>query len=129
MATVLIVDDDAGIRAAVRAALEDAGHRVREAADGAEALRELRRDRERMVALIDLRMPNVDGFALLKTVSEDWDLAERHAYVLLSADTASLPVVSALRSQTVVTSVPKPFDLDVLLDAVDQAAEQLTVQP
>lgn len=129
MATVLIVDDDTGIRSAVRAAVEDAGHSVREAADGEQALRQLQGARERMVALVDLRMPNVDGFELLRTVAEDWELAERHAYVILSADTASLPVVTALRSRTIVTSIAKPFDIDALLSAVEQAELQLTERP
>jgi DNA-binding NtrC family response regulator len=128
MATVLIVDDDTGIRSAVRAALEDAGHTVREAADGAQALRQLRGAHERMVALVDLRMPNVDGFELLRTVSEDWELAERHAYAILSADTASLHVVTALRSRTVVRSIAKPFDIDALLAVVDQAEAQLAAR-
>jgi two-component system, sensor histidine kinase and response regulator len=125
MATVLVVDDDMDIRATVRAALEDAGHAVREARDGEEAFESLRDDPQRLVALIDLRMPNVDGFALLKMVSEDWELARRHAYVIFSADTLSLPVVQALRSATVVASVAKPFEIDALLAAVDAAASSL----
>ena len=125
MATVLIVDDDTDIRASVREALEDAGHTVREARDGEEALTLLRDDAVRMVALIDLRMPNVDGFALLQMVSEDWELARRHAYVIFSADTLSLPVVQALRSATVVASITKPFEIDALLQAVDEASTAL----
>ncbi len=125
MAMVLVVDDDTDIRATVRAALEDVGHTVREARDGAEAMTLLRDVPARLVALIDLRMPNVDGFALLHMVSEDWELSRRHAYVILSADTLSLPVVRALRSATVVGSVTKPFELDTLLQAVDEAASSL----
>jgi two-component system, NtrC family, nitrogen regulation response regulator NtrX len=125
MATVLIVDDDTDIRATVRMTLEDAGHAVREARDGEEAFALLRDDPQRLVALIDLRMPNVDGFALLKMVSEDWELARRHAYVIFSADTLSLPVVRALRSATVVASVAKPFEIDALLAAIDEAASSL----
>jgi DNA-binding NtrC family response regulator len=125
MAIVLVVDDDTDIRATVRMTLEDAGHAVREARDGEEAFALLRDDPQRLVALIDLRMPNVDGFALLKMVSEDWELAHRHAYVIFSADTLSLPVVRALRSATVVASVAKPFEIDALLEAVDQAASSL----
>jgi CheY-like chemotaxis protein len=129
MATVLVADDDTGIRAAVRAALEDAGHTVREAGDGTEALAALRAERAHMVALIDLCMPRVDGFALLQMVTEDWELARRHAYVLFSADTRSLPVVEALRSATVVASLAKPFEIEALLNAVDEAAAALASKP
>jgi two-component system, sensor histidine kinase and response regulator len=121
MATVLVVDDDVDIRATVRTALEDAGHLVREAREGEEAIALLRDEPGRLVALIDLRMPNVDGFALLRMVSEDWELARRHAYVIFSADTQSLPVVQALRSTWVVATLAKPFELDALLHAVDEA--------
>src|SRR5215813_11405377 len=103
MTTVLIADDDAAIRAAVRATLEYEGYRVYEACDGMEALRVLRESPIRLVVLVDLRMPNVDGFSLLKIVAEDRVLTERHSYVVFTADASSLPVVRALRSQMVVT--------------------------
>ena len=125
MATVLIVDDDTDIRATVREALEEAGHAVREAQDGEEAFALLRDDPERMVALIDLRMPNVDGFALLSMVSENEEIAHRHAYVLFSADSQSSTVVQALRSATVVTSLAKPFEIETLLGAVSEAEATL----
>ena len=62
--TVLIVDDHAGFRSAVRAFLEDGGFEVvGEAADGrsaVEAVEQLRPD----VVLLDVRLPDVDGFAV-----------------------------------------------------------------
>src|SRR5579859_2254953 len=125
MATVLVVDDDGSIREVERAALEDAGYTVLEARDGAEALGVLRASPEPLVVLVDLLMPVVNGFELLKTVAEDWELARRHAYVVVSAEHQSLPVVQALRSSTVVEGVAKPFDLDTLLDAVAHAASVL----
>lgn len=131
MATVLVVDDDMAIRAAVRATLEFAGHMVREATDGVEALAALREPQSHLVVLVDLRMPSMDGFTLLKSVAEDRALAERHAYIVFTADTASLPVVQALRSQTLVASIPKPFELEALIQAVEEAAKMLplTAQP
>jgi CheY-like chemotaxis protein len=122
MLTVLIVDDDAPIRATLRAAMEEAGHTVAEATNGAEALATLRATATPMVVLLDLRMPEVSGFEVLAQVEQDYALARRHAFVVLSADGASLPVVRALRSKTVVTALPKPFELDVLLASVDEAA-------
>src|SRR5262249_8676548 len=61
--------------------------------------------------------------------TEERTLAERHIYVILSADTASLPVVQALRSHTVVASIAKPFDLDALLQVVEEAAQMLPPDP
>jgi CheY-like chemotaxis protein len=125
MATVLIVDDDTAIRQAVRATLEFTGHRVREATDGVEALAELRAAPLPLVVLVDLRMPTMDGFTLLKLVAEEPALADRHAYVIFTADASSLPVVQALRAQTIVASLPKPFELEALLQAVEEAAHLL----
>jgi two-component system NtrC family response regulator len=67
MATVLIVDDDAALRAAIAITLEDLGHRVGEAADGEAALAWLS-TREADAVLLDLRMPGVDGMEVLRRI-------------------------------------------------------------
>lgn len=125
MVTVLVVDDDGAIRAMVHSALEDAGYAVREARQGDEALKLLRETTTPMVALIDLLMPVVSGFELLQRVAEDWDLARRHAYVVVTASEESLPLVQALRSTTVVEGLAKPFDIDTLIAAVERASAVL----
>ncbi len=61
IATILVVDDIASNRALLQAALEDAGHRVLEAAGGAEALVMFERELPDCV-LLDVRMPGLDGF-------------------------------------------------------------------
>jgi two-component system repressor protein LuxO len=94
-----------------------------EASNGAEALETLRTTEEPLVVLLDLRMPEVSGFEVLAQVEQDYVLARRHVYVVLSADGASLPVVRALRSKTVLTALPKPFELDLLLASVEDAAQ------
>jgi len=63
--TVLVVDDDASVRAMLGYILDDAGYVVREAQDGDDALDELRsRPPECMV--LDLMMPRVDGVEVLR---------------------------------------------------------------
>lgn len=122
MATVLVVDDDKAVRQAVRAALEDAHHTVLEAGSGERALELLREARgEPLVVLLDLRMPGVSGFDLLREVERDPALGEQHAFILLSGDDQSLPVVSALRSATILAGIPKPFEVETLLEIVAQA--------
>ena len=64
---VLVVDDDAGVRYTLRGALEDAGGAVDEAADGATALVRLEPFRPDLL-VTDLRMPGMDGLALLREV-------------------------------------------------------------
>lgn len=62
---ILIVDDDAAIRDAVRQVLVDEGFRVVQASDGAEALRAIDTEPPAMIVL-DVQMPGIDGPALAR---------------------------------------------------------------
>ncbi len=67
MATILVADDEEGVRSFVAEALETEGHRVVQAADGDEAARWLDR-RSFHLLITDLKMPGTDGMALLRKV-------------------------------------------------------------
>ncbi len=72
MATILLVDDDDGVRTFVRRALEIDGHAVEEAADGAEALDLLRGPANGAgLVLSDIVMPVMDGIALALNVARE----------------------------------------------------------
>lgn len=68
--SVLVVDDDASVRAMLGYVLEDAGYDVREANDGAAAIASLTSDPPDCVVL-DLMMPNVDGVEVLRARRAD----------------------------------------------------------
>ena len=123
---VLVVDDDDLIRGAVCGALEDAGYTVEEASDGLVALDVLRKDSHPKVVLLDLRMPGLDGAGVLGAVAGDRTLSTQNAYVLMSANlqTLTLPFANLL-TQLAVPVLKKPFDLEVMLDTVAQAAHRL----
>lgn len=70
MARILVADDDEGFRGFVRDTLSLAGHEVDDAADGVEALQLLRK-RSYHVLITDLRMPRMDGKALMRKVREE----------------------------------------------------------
>ena len=71
MATILIVDDHAGFRSFARALLEAEGLRVvGEAADGASALT-LVRALEPDLVLLDVALPDMDGFAVCEALLAD----------------------------------------------------------
>jgi signal transduction histidine kinase/DNA-binding response OmpR family regulator/HAMP domain-containing protein len=63
-ATVLVAEDDADLRGVLTASLTKNGHRVVQARDGAEALAAIERDHVDVLVL-DLVMPNIDGFGVL----------------------------------------------------------------
>jgi len=65
MARILVADDEPGLRAFAAEALQDDGHVVAQAADGAEAAKLLSRESFDLL-ISDLRMPRLDGMALLK---------------------------------------------------------------
>jgi len=67
MARILVADDEPGLRAFAAEALQDDGHVVAQAADGVEAARQLARESFDLL-ITDLRMPRLDGMALLRQV-------------------------------------------------------------
>ncbi|MEM9693773.1 MAG: response regulator, partial [Myxococcota bacterium] len=69
---VLVVDDDEGSRELMRRALRVGGHRVVEAEDGALGLAALREERPDLI-LLDLMMPNLDGFTFLERIRGEED--------------------------------------------------------
>lgn len=69
MATILVADDDGHIREVVRFALERAGHRVVEAADGLAALQRGQEDAIDCVVL-DILMPELDGIEVCRRLRE-----------------------------------------------------------
>ncbi len=66
MANVLLVEDDADIRALVSMRLRNAGHRVISAGDGVEALAVVAERGTPDVAVLDVGLPGTDGFAVLE---------------------------------------------------------------
>ncbi|SHM09309.1 response regulator [Rhizobacter sp. OV335] len=117
MATILVVDDELGIRALLSEILTDEGHQVELAENAAQA----RACRERVrpdLVLLDIWMPDVDGITLLK----EWG-----ATTLLT-----MPVIMMSGHGTIDTAVEatkvgaiafleKPITLQKLLRAVEQA--------
>src|SRR5918992_627477 len=72
---VLVVDDEPNVRALYVDALEELGHTVAIAVDGAAALEHLRTADHPCVVLTDLRMPRMDGFELRRAIERDPSLA------------------------------------------------------
>jgi CheY-like chemotaxis protein len=80
--TILVVDDIKEITALVRFLLEERGVRVLTAQDGATALRLLAQ--ERLDALVlDLAMPGLDGYAVIREIRQDRDPQRRQMPIVV----------------------------------------------
>ena len=67
---ILVVEDDKGLRRALTFMLEQVQHKVIMAADGEEALK-LTREEMPSLILLDLIIPKINGFEVLRRIKED----------------------------------------------------------
>ncbi|RPH67161.1 MAG: response regulator [Myxococcaceae bacterium] len=118
--TVLVVDDDPGIRESVTEVLSAEGYRVLEAPDGEEALVRLDGLEGRCVVLLDLAMPRMNGLELLRELSRS-GRSERFPVVVMSANAHP----RELEFPQVVALLRKPFELDELLRWVEVCSRLL----
>lgn len=121
MATVLVVDDLAASREVARAALDQAGHRVIEAADGRNALTLLTEDHPDLV-VTDVLMPGMDGYGLVRELRAD--PATAHIPVLFyTAHYRPDEARPLAEAHGVAAVVPKSAGAVVLLAAVAEALQ------
>jgi two-component system, OmpR family, KDP operon response regulator KdpE len=106
---VLLVEDDRNIVDLVRSNLLARGHHVLVSSDGAKVLSEFERS-EPDVVLLDLMLPNVDGFELCRMIRERSDVG----IVVVSARRAETDKVRALNLGAD-DYLTKPFGIDELL--------------
>ncbi|KYF73775.1 response regulator [Sorangium cellulosum] len=111
---ILVVEDDLDIRSILSQLLVFEGYDVEEAADGAEALALLRRDKPPALILLDLMMPVMDGWQLRAELQRDPALSSIPV-VIVSADVRAEQEASRLR---VAGLLKKPLQIEPLLDLV-----------
>lgn len=110
--TILVVEDDDGIRRVVRGALHDAGHRVHEAGTCAKAIVEASTSRPDLV-LLDLGLPDRDGVEFIRAF-RGWSAKP---VLVLSARTAEDQKVAALDAGAD-DYLSKPFGVSEMLARV-----------
>ena len=119
--TILIVDDDAGIRQLLVLFLEHKGYSAKTAANGLEALDELQPDQPLpQLILLDLMMPVMDGATFRQAQQADPRIAAIPVVVLSAAENieAQAPLLTAD------AYVPKPIEFDSLLQIVEHYCQQ-----
>ena len=115
---VLVVDDDADIRAFVALELEHHGYGVIEAENGRTAIEVIERESP-AVTLLDMRMPGMSGLDVLNHLA-DGDAVTPTSVVVMSARADTATVEAALTAGAI-GYVIKPFDLDEVVASVKAA--------
>lgn len=130
MADILVADDTKAVRTALSILLEEAGHDVRLAGNGDEALAQCRLRRPDVLVL-DIMMPGMNGYQVLKQIRREDPLLP---VLFLSAKGSPADVSLGLDLGSD-DYLPKPFDNEVLLSRVNallrrvRAAESSPVRP
>ena len=128
MATVLVVDDDAGIRESAAMALEKIGLKTLQAGDVPSALQLLRAHRVDVV-LSDIYMPGETGLTLLQAIAERRDPPR----VILMTARGTIETTALAQRIGAFDYLAKPFDLGDLIARVraalgDRVAEEVEIE-
>lgn len=112
---VVIVEDDPDIALLIASVLEDAGYRPFVVGDGRRALQVVR-ELKPVVVTLDLELPGMDGRTVLRRL--DADTQTEHVPVVVVS--ASIQLLSREELRLISRALPKPFDSNDLVEAVDE---------
>lgn len=118
MSEILVVEDEPDLRAMLGEALHGEGHTVRGAEDGDVALAEIARRRPDLVVL-DLMMPNRDGFSVLRELRIDHVVPDLPVIVITAVN--GMGDQSYALALGAVAYISKPFAIEPLLGTVTRA--------
>ncbi len=118
---VLIVDDDIVQLETLRRGLRSRGHKVLEALNADEALKQFGRPKHTQIDLVlsDYIMPGMNGLDLLKRIRQDYSSLP---FIIMTAYGEKDLVIEALRNRCD-SFIEKPFTLDQLMDEVDRVTK------
>ncbi|MGH7828311.1 MAG: UDP-3-O-acyl-N-acetylglucosamine deacetylase [Candidatus Binatia bacterium] len=120
--TILIVDDEDGVRESVREVLSDEGYRVVDTADGTRVLELIRKEQPALV-LLDIWMPQIDGIGLLKEIKSK----EPDINVVMISGHGNIHTAVTATKHGAFDFIEKPLSLDALLSTVQRALGELPV--
>ena len=121
---ILVVDDEDNLRSMLVAALKYEGYDVTQASDGAAGLRAARETKPDLIVL-DVMMPQLDGFAVVKRLREAGD---RTPVIFLTARDAPEDRVTGLNLGGD-DYLPKPFSLEELVARVEAVSRRFEHEP
>jgi two-component system chemotaxis response regulator CheY len=115
---IMVVDDEAGIRALLSDALIQKGYSVTLAENGMDSLRQLSKHRFDLL-ITDINMPKLNGLELIRMMKKR---GRREKVILISGDPVDNTLLNK-ESMPVFAQLKKPFRMDHLLDTVISALE------
>ncbi|RMG68535.1 MAG: sigma-54-dependent Fis family transcriptional regulator [Nitrospirae bacterium] len=116
---ILIVDDEKSMNEVLRILLESEGFEVTSAFDGSEGIEYLKKDIYDLV-ITDIRMPEVDGFQVLKTAKE---LSPDTVVIMITAYGSNDSVINAMKLGAY-DYIHKPFQVDEIRIVINKALEK-----
>ena len=119
MATILIVDDRPADREYLMSLLGRGGHRLFQAADGAEALATARAEHPDLI-IADIIMPTMDGYELVRQVRADPAIAQTPV-IFCTANYHEREARALARTCGVSSVITKPSEMETILGAVEAA--------
>jgi DNA-binding response OmpR family regulator len=117
---ILIIDDNEQITKMLTTFLELKEHKCTVANDGKEGLSLIKENRHDVV-LLDLAMPEFDGFAVIKDLEEN-DMLKDHKVIVFTASTITEEELDELVGRGVSSYILKPIDIDLLLSKIIETA-------
>ena len=116
---ILIVDDEKGLRIGTQRLLEDEGYEVETADCGEEGIR-LGKSKEFDIAVIDLRMPDIDGLEVLKEIKNTFP----NTICFIATAYASYETAIQSTRLGAFSYIPKPFTPEELIYQVELGIKQ-----
>jgi DNA-binding response OmpR family regulator len=117
---ILIIDDNEQITKMLTTFLELKEHKCTVANDGKEGLAIIKENRHDVI-LLDLAMPEFDGFAVIKDLEENKMLKD-HKVIVFTASTITEEELDGLVNRGVSSYILKPIDIDLLLSKIIKTA-------
>lgn len=110
---ILVVDDEVEVRELCRRIFNKEGYVVHLAVNGGDALEILQNNRYH-VAVVDLKMPNIDGMKVLKEIKENYPQTD--VIIITGFGTIKSAVEAIQRGAS--NYLPKPFEIEELNGAI-----------
>lgn len=117
---ILIIDDNEQITKMLTTFLELKQHKCTVANDGKEGLNIIKEDRHDVI-LLDLAMPEFDGYSVIKDLEESNTLRD-HKIIVFTASTVTKEELDGLVERGVASYILKPIDIDLLLSKITEVA-------